>query len=56
MTYTEKYDYVADCITNGAASADEYDIDAIIDDLCAYGDLNQVPYDEFWSAVENNER
>lgn len=55
MNYTEKYDYVVACITNGGASAEEYDIDEIINDIYSYDDLNQVPYDEFWAAVENNE-
>lgn len=55
MTYNEKYAYVANCITNGSANGYEYDIAAIVDDLSAYDDLDQVPYDEFWEVVAAHE-
>ncbi len=49
--------FVIDCIENGDASADQYDIDAIVDacyDKAGGWNIDAVEAEEFWEIVEAN--
>ena len=61
-TYTTRDDaiaYVAEIIENGQALADEFDLDAIIDDCFKFDADAQAfiltaDHDEFWDSVQRN--
>ena len=61
-TYTTRHDaiaYVAEIIENGQALADEFNVDAIVDDCFTFDADAQAfvltaNHDEFWDSVQRN--
>lgn len=61
-TYTTRHDafaYVAEIIENGQALADEFDVDAIVDDCFKFDTDAQAfllvaNHDEFWDSVQRH--
>lgn len=59
MFYFPDYkSYAEECITNGAATADEYDLDQIaneLDEALDGASPDEMDFDEFWEIVARNE-
>lgn len=59
ITRTDATNYVTTAIEAGAATADEFDVDAIADalyDIAGGWDFTSVDHDEFWAVVVDNAR